>query len=96
MRRSKASAGEAPNLPPHRGLSSLSSTMVQFNLPEQEKRESGTIPGIARRHWTYGPDLGRTVFWYCLMAALMVERPSVACLVRLPIMSLPIESMSSP
>src|SRR5215213_11492707 len=39
LRRSKASAGEAPNLPPHRGgLLSRSPTSVQFNLPVTEMR----------------------------------------------------------
>ena len=86
MRPSKASAGESPNLPPHRGLLSLSLTMVQFNLLERRYRELAP---------TYSFACCRPVFWYCLTAAFMVERPSVACLVRLPIMSLPMESTSS-
>jgi hypothetical protein len=49
LRRSKASAGDAPNLPPHSGLLSLSLTRVQFSLPEREKRVSTRwSPGIAR------------------------------------------------
>ena len=40
LRRSKASAGEAPNLPPHRGLLSRPLTNVQFNLIAVTERQS--------------------------------------------------------
>src|SRR5215211_9049712 len=41
------------------------------------------------------PDPERPTRWYCLIAAFMVESPSVSCLVRLPITSLPRESTNS-
>src|SRR5918993_3193585 len=92
LRRSKASAGEAPNLPPHRGLLSRPLTNVQFNPIAVTERQSlrGTPRG---RVGDYGAVTWRSVRRYCLIAAFMVESPSVACLVRLPIMSLPTESM---
>src|SRR5215203_6245949 len=52
LRRSKASAGEAPNLPPQRGLSSLSLTMVQF-----------TADGNGIEASAFGRQLSACSFW---------------------------------
>src|SRR5215210_2660830 len=96
LRISKASAGEAPNLPPQSGPSYRSLTVRSLVDPTRERvhalhRDSA----LGRRGYTATRPPERPARWYCLTAAFMVESPSVACLVRLPITSLPRESTNS-
>jgi hypothetical protein len=51
LRRSKAPAGEALNLPPHKGLLSRSLTGVQFNLLAAERRQA--LLGPAKNAFMY-------------------------------------------
>ena len=65
-----------------------------ITAPPANSKESVYAAGSRQGAYTAArsPNPAR---WYCLTAAFMVESPSVACLVRLPITSLPRESTNS-